>query len=151
LYRSGRQADALDTYRQGRRVLVDELGLEPGPSLRRLQQQILDHDPALQTAERPEQQPARREERKVVTALFADLAGLGEAAFDPEDARALLDPILARMRVELQRFGGTVEALVGGTVAAIFGVPIAHEDDAERAVRAGLACRDIVAEVGELD
>jgi DNA-binding SARP family transcriptional activator len=151
LYRSGRQTDALDTYREGRRVLVDELGLEPGPSLRRLQQQILDHDPALQAAERLEQQPVRREERKVVTALFADLAGLGEAAFDPEDARALLDPILARMRAELQRFGGTVEALVGGTVAAIFGVPIAHEDDAERAVRAGLACRDIVAEVGGLD
>ena len=49
---------------------------------------------------------------------------------------------------ELERFGGTVESLVGGTVAAVFGVPIAHEDDPERAVRAALACRDVVTDAG---
>ena len=47
LYRSGRQADALETFQEARRVLADELGLEPGPELRRLQEAILAHDPAI--------------------------------------------------------------------------------------------------------
>ena len=145
LYRSGRQADALAVYREGRRVLVEELGLEPGEALRKLERQILDHDPALEVATRREPRRALREERKVVTALFLDLAGLGETALDPEDAQAVLEPFRARAHTELERFGGTVETLAGGTVAAVFGAPLAHEDDPERAVRAALACIDVVA------
>ena len=81
-----------------------------------------------------------------MTALFADLAGFGETALDPEESRAVLEPFLARVHSELERFGGTVETLVGGTVAAVFGAPVAHEDDPERAVRAALASRDVVTE-----
>jgi DNA-binding SARP family transcriptional activator len=145
LYRTGRQADALEAYRTGRRVLVEQLGLEPGPALRRLERQILGQDPALDAAPRAEPLRVAGDERKVVSALFADVAGFRDSGLDPEDARAVLDPFLARVRSELERFGGTVQPLVGTTLAAVFGAPIAHEDDAERAVRAALACIELVA------
>ncbi|MBA3432565.1 MAG: AAA family ATPase [Actinobacteria bacterium] len=90
----------------------------------------------------------RREERKVVTVLFADLVGFTARAerLDPEDVRALLAPYHERLRAELERFGGTVEKFIGDAVMAVFGAPIAHEDDPERAVRAALAICDWVAE-----
>ena len=115
LYRSGRQADALEVYRESRHGLVEELGLEPGLALRQLERQILDHDQALETPLRAEPSRAGHEERKVVTALIADLAGFGETALDPEEAQAVLDPFLERVSFELERFGGTVETFVGGT------------------------------------
>src|SRR5437899_13082213 len=88
------------------------------------------------------------EERKVVTVLFADLVGFTTRAetMDPEDVRALLSPYYARLRAELERFGGTVEKFIGDAVMALFGAPVAHEDDPERPVRAALAIRDWVAE-----
>src|SRR5947199_6682181 len=94
---------------------------------------------------------ARREERKIVTVLFADLVGFTSRAerLDPEDVRALLDPYWQRLRAELERFGGTVEKFIGDAVMALFGAPVAHEDDPERAVRAALAIRDWVRESGE--
>ena len=85
-----------------------------------------------------------REERKVVTVVFADLVGstaLAERS-DPEDVRAMLGAYHARVRVDLERFGGTVEKFIGDAVVAVFGAPVAHEDDPERAVRAALAIRD---------
>jgi class 3 adenylate cyclase len=86
----------------------------------------------------------RLEERKVVTVLFADLVGFTSRAerMDPEEVRSLLRPFHARLREELERFGGTVEKFIGDAVMAVFGAPVAHEDDAERAVRAALAIRD---------
>jgi class 3 adenylate cyclase/tetratricopeptide (TPR) repeat protein len=91
-----------------------------------------------------------RRERKVVTVLFADLAGFTSRAesMDPEDVAALLDPYHARLKGELERFGGTVEKFIGDAVMAVFGAPLAHEDDAERAVRAALAIRDWASEEG---
>ena len=85
-----------------------------------------------------------REERKVVTVLFCDLVGFTARAesMDPEDVRALLSAYHERVRRELERFGGTVEKFVGDAVMALFGAPVAHEDDPERAVRAALAIRD---------
>src|SRR5918995_2582177 len=85
-----------------------------------------------------------REERKVLTVLFADLVGFTSRSeqMDPEDVRALLGPYWERLREELERFGGTVEKFIGDAVMALFGAPIAHEDDPERAVRAALAIRD---------
>jgi class 3 adenylate cyclase/tetratricopeptide (TPR) repeat protein len=85
-----------------------------------------------------------REERKVVTVLFADLVGFTAQAerLDPEDVRSVLAPYYARLRTELERFGGTVEKFIGDAVMALFGAPVAHEDDPERAVRAALAIRD---------
>src|SRR5947209_550998 len=93
-----------------------------------------------------------REERKVITVLFADLVGFTSRAekLDPEDVRALLSPYYARLRHELERHGGTVEKFIGDAVVALFGAPIAHEDDPERAVRAALAIRDWVAEEDDL-
>lgn len=85
-----------------------------------------------------------RHERKVVTVLFADLVGFTARAeeLDPEDVEAILRPYHERLRSELERFGGTVEKFIGDAVMALFGAPVAHEDDPERAVRAALAIRD---------
>src|SRR5919107_5317400 len=92
------------------------------------------------------------EERKVVSVLFADLVGFTERAerLDPEEVRALLAHYHSRVRGELERFGGTLEKFIGDAVVALFGAPVAHEDDPERAVRAALAIRDWVAEESEL-
>jgi class 3 adenylate cyclase/tetratricopeptide (TPR) repeat protein len=81
-----------------------------------------------------------RDERKVVTALFCDLVGftaLSEAA-DPEDVDAMLARYFEMARRQIERHGGVVEKFIGDAVVGVFGVPAAHEDDAERAVRAGL-------------
>ncbi len=85
-----------------------------------------------------------RRERKVVTVLFADLVGFTARSeqLDPEDVEAILRPYHERLRGELERFGGTVEKFIGDAVMALFGAPIAHEDDPERAVRAALGIRD---------
>jgi predicted ATPase/class 3 adenylate cyclase len=92
-------------------------------------------------------------ERKTVTALFADLVGFTSRAeqLDPEDVRAVLSPFYARLRAELERFGGTVEKFIGDAVMALFGAPAGHEDDPERAVRAALAIRDWVREQGGIE
>jgi class 3 adenylate cyclase/tetratricopeptide (TPR) repeat protein len=91
---------------------------------------------------------AAREERKVVSVLFADLVGFTSRAerMDPEDVRALLSPYYAHVRSELERYGGTVEKFIGDAVMALFGAPVAHEDDPERAVRAALTIRDWIRE-----
>src|SRR6186997_3588173 len=98
------------------------------------------------------QQPAGREERKIVTVLFADLVGFTGRAeqLDPEDVQAVLAPYHERLRYELERWGGTVEKFIGDAVMALFGAPVTREDDPERAVRAALAIRDWIAEEGEL-
>jgi class 3 adenylate cyclase/tetratricopeptide (TPR) repeat protein len=93
-------------------------------------------------------QEAPREERKVVSVLFADLVGFTGRAeqMDPEDVRALLSPYYAHVREELERYGGTVEKFIGDAVMALFGAPVAHEDDPERSVRAALTIRDWIRE-----
>ncbi len=95
---------------------------------------------------------AQREERKVVTILFADLVGFTSQAeqLDPEDVRATLSPYYAQLREELERHGGTVEKFIGDAVMAVFGAPMAHEDDPERAVRAAVAIREAIIEGGRL-
>jgi class 3 adenylate cyclase/tetratricopeptide (TPR) repeat protein len=94
-----------------------------------------------------------REERKVVTVVFADLVGSTARAerLDPEDVRAILAPYHDRLRHELERRGGTVEKFIGDAVVGVFGAPITHEDDAERAVRAALAIQEAIAELNESD
>ena len=86
------------------------------------------------------------EERRVVSVLFADMVGSTARAekLDPEDQRALLDRYYARVRTEIERFGGMVEKFIGDAVMAVFGAPVAFGDDPERAVRAALAVRDAV-------
>ena len=88
-------------------------------------------------------------ERKVVTTLFADLVGftaLGER-YDPEDVDVALRAYYGLARQVIERFGGIVEKFIGDAVVGLFGIPLVHEDDAERAVRAAL---EIVARMGEL-
>jgi class 3 adenylate cyclase len=91
-------------------------------------------------------QERSREERKRVTVLFADLVGFTSASerLDPEEVRALQAPYWARVKAEIERYGGTVEKFIGDAVMALFGAPVAHEDDPERAVRAALTIRDRV-------
>ena len=94
-----------------------------------------------------------QEERKVVSVLFCDLVGFTAASEeqDPEDVRARIRPYHARLREEIERYGGTVEKFVGDAVMAAFGAPVSHEDDAERAVRAGLAILEAIGELNEAD
>jgi class 3 adenylate cyclase len=86
------------------------------------------------------------EVRKVVSIVFVDLVGFTSMTerLDVEDVRALLVPYHTLVRRQLERYGGLVEKFIGDAVVAIFGAPVAHEDDAERAVRAALAIRDAV-------
>src|SRR5947207_12118221 len=95
---------------------------------------------------------SRREERKVVTVLFADLVGFTSRAerMDPEDVRSLLAPYWQHLRDELERHGGTVEKFIGDAVMALFGAPAAHDDDPLRAVGAALAIRDWAREEDDL-
>ena len=94
-----------------------------------------------------------REERKVVSIVFADLVGSTARAesLDPEDVRAVLSPYHELLRRELEAFGGTVEKFIGDAVVAVFGAPVAHEDDAERAVRASLAIQEAIADLNEAE
>ena len=94
-----------------------------------------------------------QEERKVVSVLFCDLVGFTAASEhqDPEDVRARIRPYHARLRQEIESCGGTVEKFIGDAVMAAFGAPVTHEDDAERAVRAGLAILEAIAELNEVD
>jgi len=156
LYRSGRQAEALEAYRAARDVFMDELGIEPGRELRDVHQQVLRQDPALDLAPRaapPPPPPAPVSTammRKTVTVLFCDLADstqLGER-LDPEALRTVMSRWYDAMRAPIERAGGTVEKFVGDAVMAVFGVPAVHEDDAFRAVRAAAEMRDAATGLG---
>ena len=150
LYRSGRQVEALDAYRQLRDQLSEELGLEPSPELRALQSAILNQDPSL-TVVGPDESVAGsgesdseevivvgRRQRKVVTALFCDVVGSTErgAQLDPEVLSGVIDRYSAQIREVIESHGGTVDTFISGTVNAVFGIPQVREDDALRAVRA---------------
>ncbi len=88
-------------------------------------------------------------ERRLVTVLFCDLAGFTSLSeqLDPEDVREIQGMYFARMSQEIRRFGGSIEKYAGDAVLAVFGVPLAHEDDAERAVRCGLSMQAAIQEV----
>src|SRR5882724_6162036 len=90
------------------------------------------------------------ERRKVVSVLFCDVVGstaLGEST-DPEALRALLARYFGRMKAIVERHGGTVEKFIGDAVMAVFGIPVVHEDDALRAVRAAVEMRAALPELG---
>src|SRR6266851_1836434 len=91
------------------------------------------------------------EERKIISVLFVDLVGFTAASeqADPEDVRARLRPYHARVKQEIERFGGTVEKFVGDAVMAVFGAPVSREDDAERAVNSALRILDAIVELND--
>ena len=94
-----------------------------------------------------------REERKVVTVLFCDLVGFTARSdrADPEDVKATLRPYHARLKREIEAFGGTLDKFIGDAALGVFGSPLAHEDDPERAIRAALGIRAAMAELNEAD
>ncbi len=94
--------------------------------------------------------PVAREVRKTVTVLFCDIAGstaLGEST-DPEALRAHLARYFDRMKAIVESHGGVVEKFIGDAVMALFGAPVAHEDDAVRACRTAVEMRDAFPTLG---
>jgi class 3 adenylate cyclase len=104
-----------------------------------------------QQSSAPAHHPVTHAERRVSSVLFGDLVGFTTLAEtrDPEEVREFLSGYFDRCREVVARYGGTIEKFIGDAVMAVWGVPVAHEDDAERAVRAGLDLVDAVAEYGE--
>jgi adenylate cyclase len=92
---------------------------------------------------------AEPEERRLVTVLFADLSGYTSVAerLDHETVKSLIEPCLTRLAGEVQRYAGRVDKFIGDSVMAVFGAPVTHEDDAERAVRAAMGMRDAMSEL----
>ena len=91
----------------------------------------------------------RRKERKFATALFADLVGSTTLAEreDPEVVQSIVGRTFDRLADEIARYEGLLEKFMGDAVLAVFGVPRAHEDDAERAVRAALEMHAVLSEL----
>jgi DNA-binding SARP family transcriptional activator len=141
LYRAGRQADALAAYRSARDILVEELGVEPSQELRELERGILSQQDRRDSPRRS-RAPAAAETRRVVTILFVEPA-VGEPGLDPEMLRPALERSLEQSEEILARRGATVERAPDGTFMAIFGSPVAHEDDAVRGLRAAAELREL--------
>ena len=87
------------------------------------------------------------EARRVVTVLFADVVGFTSLAEqrDPEQVKRLVDAAFERLVADVERHGGVVDKVLGDGIVALFGAPVAHEDDADRAVRAGLTMQETLA------
>ena len=94
---------------------------------------------------------AHPEERRKATVLFADLSGYTAVSerLDPERVKSLVDRSLRRLGEEVERHGGTIDKFIGDNVMGVFGAPVAHEDDPERAVRTGLAMQAAMEEVND--
>jgi DNA-binding SARP family transcriptional activator len=150
LYRSGRQAEALETYRQFRNTLMEELGLEPSSALRELQAAILRHDPVLAPGSVTGGTPlARRPVTVLCVAL--QLAPRSGVALDPEAHGVVNEHLASGLAAVLERHGGKLAASDSEHLMGVFGVATVHEDDALRAARASLEAREaLTAEAGVL-
>jgi DNA-binding SARP family transcriptional activator/tetratricopeptide (TPR) repeat protein len=165
LYRSGRQAEALEVYREWRKRLAGELGLEPSAELRDLEQRILAHDatispvPADQAATSvqlgPRQsreevvEPVRRgERRKVVTVVCCAASHWLHESADPEALASRLERCQERLTAAIERHGGVVATISGEMATAIFGLPSVREDDPVRALRAAQEARKALEVLG---
>jgi DNA-binding SARP family transcriptional activator len=165
LYRSDRQADALQAYQDARVTLTGELGIEPGERLRELERAILAQDPALAVptpasaehteggeekppadgaAAPPGPEPPAPAARRLVSIVFADLVGSTGLAerLDPESMHGLLDRFTDVCSEAIERHGGAVEGFIGDAVVGVFGLTELHEDDAMRALRGAVELRD---------
>jgi class 3 adenylate cyclase/DNA-binding winged helix-turn-helix (wHTH) protein len=175
LYRSGRQAEALQAYHDTANVLREDLGIDPGASLQRLYEDMLRQEPSLQAPQPERAEPTAtrvtaaaaipamspsppatvvdQSQMLTLTALFADIVGSTSLAerLSPEEVRAIIGECVNRMSRVVEEFGGMVQAYMGDGIAAYFGLPEAHEDDTARACRAGLrllqVARDYAGEV----
>lgn len=141
----GHRQVALEAYERCRAALED-LGLRVSPALEELRRSTVAAapprsrgGPGLASVPRPAPPRLAKEERRLVSVLFAELSGpvgMGQR-LDPEDLREVVSAALAGFIAEVEGLGGTITSVSGGGLAALFGAPEAHEDDPERAVRAG--------------
>ncbi|HKE81260.1 MAG TPA: BTAD domain-containing putative transcriptional regulator [Solirubrobacteraceae bacterium] len=132
LYRTGRQAEALEAYRSAYAALVDGLGIEPSPDLRELESAILRHEVPAQRAPAPSG-PLPADARRLVTCVFAWLEPAND---DAESLRAVLEGFHDAAVATCTEHGGTVVESRTDAVLAVFGAPVAHEDAAQRGLRA---------------
>lgn len=154
LYRGGRQAEALEAYRSTRRFLLDEMGLEPSPSLRELEQSILRHDSSLEREAIAAREGAKESswlphERRRVTVVVVDVAPETDPTIDAEVVSRAGANATAVASDVLERSGGRVERSVGERLVAFFGFPVTHEDDPLRAVRTALDLRTAVHQLAD--
>jgi class 3 adenylate cyclase/tetratricopeptide (TPR) repeat protein len=135
------------------RAALEALGLRASPALEEARRAAMPLAPTSEPigagppkpdgSATPDRSP--RDERRLVSVLFAELSGpvgMGRA-LDPEDLRQIVGEALTRLIAEVEALGGTVTSVSGAGLAAIFGAPQSHEDDPERAVRAGFRIRSV--------
>src|SRR5262249_10190009 len=137
LYRSGRQAEALDAYSEFRSTLMEELGLEPSSALRELQAAILRQDPVLAPGSAVAGTPLARRPVTVLCVALQLAPGSG-VPLDPETHGAVNEHLASGLTAVLERHGGKLAASDGERLMGVFGVATVHEDDALRAARASL-------------
>ena len=155
---AGNRADALRAYERCRRLLADELGAYPSPETDSIYRELLaaPSSPAAENGSSPASQappetpPPTKAQRKTITVLLCDVAHSSApgVTIDPEALQARVARFFQDMRAIVARYDGTAEQVIGDAVMAVFGLPVVHENDALRAVRAAEEARAALAELG---
>lgn len=143
LYRDGRQAEALEVYRDYRTVLRDELGLDPSPQLRELETAILRQDSPAAPVLAETGEPLARRPVTVVCVVLRVTSDSG-LDLDPEAHEAVSEQSVSGLAAVLERHGGKLAVTADERLIGVFGAASVHEDDALRAVRASLAARHLL-------
>jgi DNA-binding SARP family transcriptional activator len=142
LYRDGRQAEALEAYREFRNVLRDELGLDPSPQLRELETAILRHDSLAPPVSTEAGAPLARRPVTIVCVLLRVASDSG-MDLDPEAYEVVNEQAVSGLTAVLERYGGKLAISADERLIGVFGAASVHEDDALRAVRASLEARRV--------
>jgi DNA-binding SARP family transcriptional activator len=143
LYRDGRQAEALEVYREFRSVLRDELGLEPSPQLRELETAILRQDSLASPVSAATGEPLARRPVTVVCVLLRVDSDSG-MSLDPEAYEVVIEQAVSSLTAVLERYGGKLAINADERLIGVFGAASVHEDDALRAMRASLETRRVL-------